>query len=306
MSFAAIRTVGLSFGYGKGILLDHINMQIGQGHIYGLLGLNGAGKTTLMKLILGILSPQKGHAELFGRKVHPAHPEVFSRIGSLVSRPHLYPHLTAERQLQVHCAYRGLSPEVIPEVLRLVGMSHASHRLIRQFSTGMRRRLALAQALLTEPDLLLLDEPANGLDPEGIADVRTLLLDINRQRGTSILMSSHLLSEVEQTCTHVGILTGGTLQFEGSLEALRELIPTSSLDIETDNPDRAMHILKQSGISSRRLQGTAQLRISAIERVDIPDIIDLLRAEKIHLYRVEPRTKSLEELFFHISQSRSV
>lgn len=297
----AIQTRELSFGYGRGLLLQKLQVEVPRASIYGLLGRNGAGKTTLMQLLLGLLRPKRGSIQLLGEPLDTRRPEIFSEIGSLISRPHLYPHLSAQKQLQVHCTYRGLSFSRIPEVLELVQLQHAASQRISQFSTGMRRRLALAQALLPQPRLLLLDEPTNGLDPEGIAGIRRLLLRINREAGTTILLSSHLLGEVEQTCSHLGILQSGVLRFQGSLQELQARRGGLRVVVEVKSGEAALRFLNSRGFIVEQTDNQS-LVVELPGREVIPELIDLLRGEGFHLYRIEPRQVRLEDLFLQLSK----
>lgn len=297
----AIQTHELNFGYGRDLLLQNLQVEVPRGSIYGLLGRNGAGKTTLMQLLLGLLRPRRGSIQLLGNPLDTRRPEIFSDIGSLISRPHLYPHLTARQQLQVHCTYRGLPFSRIPEVLQLVQLQHAAGQRVSQYSTGMRRRLALAQALLPQPRLLLLDEPTNGLDPEGIAGIRRLLLSINREAGITILLSSHLLGEVEQTCSHLGILQGGNLRFQGSLQELQARRGGLKVVVEVESGEAALRFLNSHGFALEQMDDHSLL-VELANRDAIPELIDLLRGEGFSIYRVEPRQARLEDLFLQLSK----
>jgi len=216
-----IQTKSLNFKYsGDRKVLDDISLNIPKGSIYGFLGPNGAGKSTTMRLLTGILEEQQEAISIFGKPLKNQLPQVFENIGSLVESPALYLHLSGYNNLRYIAKLRNIPEERIAEVLELVDLSKDAKRKAKQYSLGMKQRLAIAMALLSEPELLLLDEPVNGLDPNGIQDMRKLLVKLNREKGVTIFVSSHLLAEIEKMCTHVGIISHGKLRFEGTMEEL--------------------------------------------------------------------------------------
>lgn len=216
-----IQTDGLTFFYSKGRkALDNVSLNIPKGAIYGFLGPNGAGKSTTMRLLTGILPEQQPSIKLFGKPIEEQLPQVFHRIGSLVESPALYLHLSGYNNLRYIAGLRNIPEEKIHEALELVNLKRDAHRKAKQYSLGMKQRLAIAMALLGEPELLLLDEPVNGLDPNGMRDIRQLLVKLNKEKGITIFVSSHLLAEVERMCTHVGIISHGELRFEGTIAEL--------------------------------------------------------------------------------------
>ena len=218
-----IQTDGLTFFYSKGRkALDNVSLNIPKGAIYGFLGPNGAGKSTTMRLLTGILPEQQPSIKLFGKPLEEQLPGVFHRIGSLVESPALYLHLSGYDNLRYIAGLRNIPETRIPEVLELVNLQRDAKRKAKQYSLGMKQRLAIAMALLGEPELLLLDEPVNGLDPNGMRDIRQLLVKLNKEKGITIFVSSHLLAEVERMCTHVGIISHGKLRFEGTIAQLAE------------------------------------------------------------------------------------
>lgn len=218
-----IQTDGLTFFYSKGRkALDNVSLNIPKGAIYGFLGPNGAGKSTTMRLLTGILAEQQPSIKLFGKPLEEQLPGVFHRIGSLVESPALYLHLSGYDNLRYIAGLRNIPETRITEVLELVNLQRDARRKAKQYSLGMKQRLAIAMALLGEPELLLLDEPVNGLDPNGMRDIRQLLVKLNKEKGITIFVSSHLLAEVERMCTHVGIISHGKLRFEGTIAQLAE------------------------------------------------------------------------------------
>lgn len=221
MAEYSIQTTGLTFHYSKHRkVLDDVSLNIPKGSIYGFLGPNGAGKSTTMRLLTGILPEQGNAIKIFGKPLQQQLPQVFENIGALVESPALYLHLSGYDNLRYIAKLRNVPESRIPEVLELVDLQRDAKRKAKQYSLGMKQRLAIGMALLSEPELLLLDEPVNGLDPNGMRDIRRLLVKLNKEKGITIFVSSHLLSEIERMCTHVGIISHGKLRFEGTIEDL--------------------------------------------------------------------------------------
>lgn len=201
--------------------LRNINLQVPTGSIYGFLGPNGAGKTTTLRLILGLLRRQEGTISVFGKPFGPNRVGILKNIGSLIESPSLYSHLSAAANLRIFQKIYGCPEQRIDEVLLLVGLTGTKNKKAGRFSLGMKQRLGIAIALLNDPALLILDEPTNGLDPGGMIEIRELLKKINREKGTTILVSSHLLVEIERLATDIGIIHKGHLLFQGTLAQLK-------------------------------------------------------------------------------------
>ena len=241
---AVLETEGLTRRFGRLLAVDDLNLRVGEGDIYGFLGLNGAGKTTTIRMCLRLIRPTSGRVRVFGQDLRSSFISIMSRIGALVELPAYYPHLSARMNLEI---LRVLSPGIerarIDEVLELVGLGARRDSAVRTFSQGMRQRLGIAMALLPRPRFVILDEPANGLDPQGIADIRAVLTDLNRREGVTILISSHLLHEVEVTCTRVGILKSGRLVEQESVEAILAKAGTA-VRIEADPVERVLEIVR--------------------------------------------------------------
>ena len=218
-----IATHGLSRRFGKRQVVTSVDLRVRRGTVYGLIGPNGAGKSTLFNLLLGLLAPSSGSVELFGQ---PWSLAVLERIGASVNGPSYYPHLSAEQNLLVHARLLGLSSRQVQPVLERVGMAGLGRRKARKYSTGMRARLALGIALLGDPDMLLLDEPQNGLDPDGIRQTRAMVRAYADAGGT-VVISSHLLDEVAHTADHLGVLADGVLRWQGPIE---QFAPSSDLE----------------------------------------------------------------------------
>ena len=293
-----IETRNLSFGYGSRQVLTDISLRIPKGAVYGFLGPNGAGKSTTMRLLTGIIPEQSNAIHLFGKPLQKQLPQLFNRIGSLVEQPALYLHLSGIDNLRYIATLRGLPHKEISRVLALVGLSADGQRRVRQYSLGMKQRLAIAMALLGNPDLLLLDEPVNGLDPNGMQEIRQLLVKLNREQGVTIFVSSHLLAEIEKMCTHVGIIHQGRLQFDGGMAELSARFDAAgvliTLDDATGWAERlAVHFPRVS------VESENQLRLSLPEGTGIPQLVRDLAGQGAAIHEVR-RAGGLEEWFMSL------
>jgi ABC-2 type transport system ATP-binding protein len=247
MNHTIIKTTGLSYRYSKDVqTLFDIDLQVERGIIYGFLGPNGSGKTTTLSLLLGLLNNQQGRIEIFGKNITQHRIDVLRKIGSLIEVPSLYGHLTAKENLEVYRPVYGATRERIKKVLNIVGLEDTGKKTVKKFSLGMKQRLSIALALLPNPELLILDEPANGLDPNGIIALRQLIKELNKQYGMTIVISSHILSEVEKTVSHVGIIYKGKMLFQGSLQELHSLQQKDAkLFIKTSDNEAANTLLRE-------------------------------------------------------------
>jgi lantibiotic transport system ATP-binding protein len=235
---APVRIEGVWKTFGSTAAVRGLSLSVPPHSVYGFLGPNGAGKSTTIRMMLGLQRADRGAVFLFGRPFAEERIAALRRIGSMVESPSLYPHLTGRENLEVHRRLLSLSRAAIDEALETVDLLSVGDRLVRNYSSGMKQRLALAQALLGTPELLLLDEPTNGLDPAGIHEVRTLVRDLPKRRGMTVFLSSHLLAEVEQVATHFAIISQGQLKFEGTPEELRAR-SRQRIVVEVDQPERA-------------------------------------------------------------------
>jgi ABC-type multidrug transport system ATPase subunit len=247
-----IRTQGLTKRYGDIWAVDAVDLDVRTGDVYGFLGANGSGKTTTVRMLLGLVLPTSGEAEVLGMPMPVARQSVLPRVGSLVESPGAYPHLSAAANLAILDATgsdrspRQVRRSRISTALEQVGLNAADRRPVRTYSQGMRQRLGLAAALMRRPPLLILDEPSNGLDPQGIQEIRRLLLELNDQ-GTTIFLSSHLLAEIEQMCTRVGVLRNGRLMLQERLDTL--LRPTGLVAVSTPDTHRCVALLGTAVVS---------------------------------------------------------
>jgi ABC-2 type transport system ATP-binding protein len=294
-----IKTSGLSYHYSKEVqTLFNINLDVQRGTIYGFLGPNGSGKTTTLSLLLGLLNKQEGDIEIFGQHLHSNRIDILKKIGSLIEIPSLYGHLTAKENLEVYREVYGASKERVDEVLKIVGLEDTGNKTAKKFSLGMKQRLSIALALLPNPELLILDEPSNGLDPSGIIELRQLIKKLNKDHGMTILISSHILSEVEKMVSHVGIIYKGKMLFQGSLPELHQFQKKGSrLLINTSDNAAAINLLqeyfpeKEGDIISVPFQD--QKQASAIQRMLIINNIDV--------YLLQPKENDLEQLFIDLT-----
>jgi ABC-2 type transport system ATP-binding protein len=280
--------------YGSRVVLNDLSLSVEAGQLYGFLGPNGAGKTTAIRLILGLAHAQGGSVRLFGEMVTP-HSAGLRRVGLAAEGDSLYPFLSVRDNLRVLCDVRRVAYSRIEDVLRLVELQDRARDRYHTLSTGLRARLGIAAALLHRPDVLVLDEPTNGLDPQGMADLRRLLRELVNTQGVTVFLSSHLLNEVEHTCDRVAILHKGQLRREGRIQ---ELVGTEQqLTLEVDDPVRARQVI---GLPP----GEGALHLAAIQREQIPGLIAQLVNAGINLYAVTPGASgSLERLFLELTTS---
>ncbi|MBP8067128.1 MAG: ABC transporter ATP-binding protein [Pedobacter sp.] len=305
MSQYIIQTEQLSYQYSKQRkVLDGVSLNIPKGSIYGFLGPNGAGKSTTMRLITGIIPEQQNAIKLFGKPLKTQFPQVFTKIGALVESPALYLHLSAYDNLRYIAKVRGIAESKIDEVLALVDLLRDKKRKAKQYSLGMKQRLAIAMALLGDPELLLLDEPVNGLDPNGILDIRNLLVKINKERGVTIFVSSHLLAEIEKMCTHVGIISHGKLRFEGTIDELSKSAQGCKMQL-TFKQDAELWLEKLKDKFNEVKQVTAQqLTVQLANREEIPAFINQLSMNGALLYEVKI-VEGLEEWFMNLTNIKN-
>lgn len=303
MSENIIQTDSLNFQYSKHLkVLDDISINVPKGSIYGFLGPNGAGKSTTMRLLTGIIPEQGNAIKLFGKPLQNQLPEVFTKIGSLVESPALYLHLSGIDNLKYIAKLRNIPEEKITEVLALVDLTNAGNRKAKQYSLGMKQRLAIAMALLSEPELLLLDEPVNGLDPNGIIDIRKLLVKLNKEKGVTIFVSSHLLSEIEKMCTHVAIINKGKLRFEGTMQELSKKTSLCKIQITFDNAENWLTELQQN-YKEVTLISENQITLHIGQKELIPDFIRNLISKNAVVYEVKI-LDGLEEWFMTITDEK--
>ena len=301
MSEFLIQTKNLNFQFNKKRkILENLSLNIPKGSIYGFLGPNGAGKSTTMRLITGLINEQNAASiYLFGQPLEKQLPEVFKKIGSIIETPTLYFHLSGYNNLKLIATIQNVSESKIQEMLELVGLAKFQKQKAKQYSLGMKQRLAIGMALLNDPELLILDEPVNGLDPQGIVEIRELIKRINKEKGITILISSHLLSEIEKTCTHLAIINQGKLKFEGSMADLSLKNKNVTVEVLLDEVSKyeskleKFEVLK---IDSKRLQFTLQ------HENEIPELIQNLVQNDFQIFEVTKRG-GLEDWFMNLTDN---
>lgn len=296
-----IETNNLSFGYDKMVpVFDKINLQVETSAIYGFVGPNGAGKTTLIRLLLGLLPHQTGQITLFGKHLANNRIDILSRLGCLVEQPSLYENLTGRDNLRITCMIRGLPKHSIHTVLKMTGLTDAADKRVDAYSLGMKQRLGLAMALLPEPALLVLDEPVNGLDPTGIIEVRELLIHLNKEYGTTIFLSSHLLSELEKLVTHIGVLQKGALVFQGSTAELETIQQQQSFVIVDTSNNQACFSLLKNDSSLISFKGD-QLMVPYRDKMEIGDLCKKIVLAGLSIYEVKVVQHDLEDIFMKLT-----
>lgn len=293
-----VRTRMLTKTYGTADVVTNVSMTIKRGEIYGFLGPNGAGKSTVMKMLLGLVRPTQGEIELFGEKVMPGSIEYLKRVGHLIETPVFYDRMTARENLELHAEYMGYhGRDSIDEALRMVQLLGVEGKPVKQFSLGMKQRLGIARAISTRPELLLLDEPINGLDPEGIQLMRGLFRRLRDEWGISILISSHLLSEIEQIADTIGVIDGGRLLQEVSLEELRAS-KTDYIEITTAKAALAAYVLTEKlGLERFKQIDEHTLRVYD-SHVPQETLSKTLILNDVPIESINRRHHTLEEYFF--------
>lgn len=292
-----LKTTGLTKKYRNDYVVHNVDLKIPKGEIYGFLGPNGAGKTTSIRMLLGLIKPTQGNVMLFQQDLAKERLSILSKVGALVENPSYYAHLNAIENLEVYRILRNVPKEKIEEVLQIVGLQHAATQKVKEYSLGMKQRLGIAIALLGDPQLLILDEPTNGLDPEGIHEIRILIKQLAKERGITILISSHLLSEIDQMATYVGIIAKGKLIFQDKIEILRQHAQ-HSITLMTDKPDAAWKLILAKGIPS--IQEERKILLSNVSNETVGEIVKTLVTHNIAVFRIEENKKSLEEIFLQL------
>lgn len=301
MSTFAIETVGLNFSFGQQAILKNLALQVPKGSIYGFLGPNGAGKTTTIKILLNLLKSPSDQVFIFGKEINNNRIAILKRVGALVEQPAIYGHLTGKENLVNRCLLLGIKRSKADEMLALVGLIEAANKKSNQYSLGMKQRLGIALALVSDPELLLLDEPTNGLDPNGIIEIRNLMIDLTTKHNKTILVSSHLLAEIERTATHVGIINKGELLFQGTIQEL-QLLNKPLLEIEVTDIDRASMLIEEKGYEIAT-KTDAKIWIPFVSQTESGMINTLLVQNGFTVTSLSQQRKDLENLFLDITKT---
>ncbi|HLP10942.1 MAG TPA: ABC transporter ATP-binding protein [Flavobacteriales bacterium] len=301
-----IETIDLTHTFSSGEkVLKGINIQVPQASIYGFLGPNGAGKTTTLRLILGLLKKQQGQIHLFGKTIDANRVEILKNTGSLIESPSLYGHLTASENLKIHQRIHQCPAKRIDEVLEIVGLSKTGKKKAGRFSLGMKQRLSIAMALLHTPSLLILDEPTNGLDPNGILEMRELLKKLNAQEKITVLVSSHLLAEVEKLVSHLGIIHKGSILFQGTLDDLHKKQNQSSVvRFATSNIEKTAEIVRAQQLNPAL--SVDAVSIPVVEKEKVSAINAALVNNGIQVYEITIVKNDLETIFMDLTNNSNL
>ncbi|MCX2433115.1 ABC transporter ATP-binding protein [Pedobacter sp. GR22-10] len=295
-----IETVGLNFNFGQQVILKNLSLQVPKGSIYGFLGPNGAGKTTTIKILLNLLKSPSDQVFIFGKEINSNRIDILKQVGALVEQPAIYGHLSGKENLINRCLLLRIHKSKADEMLALVGLTDAANKKSSQYSLGMKQRLGIALALISDPELLLLDEPTNGLDPNGIIEIRNLMMELTAKYNKTILVSSHLLSEIERTATHVGIINHGQLLFQGTIQEL-QLLNKPLLEIEVDQVESAGALILENGYEIMA-QTKSKISIPYASAAESGIVNTLLIKNGFTVSSLSMQKKDLENLFLDITK----
>jgi len=296
-----ITTQALTKHYGSKPVVRDLALKVPRGSIYGFLGPNGAGKSTTMKMLLGLVKPTAGSISILGKPMLEENRlEILRNTGSLIESPSYYGHLSARENLQIICTLKNVLEAGIDDVLRIVRLEKQQDKKVKNFSLGMKQRLGLAAALLGHPRLLLLDEPTNGLDPAGIQEMRELICSLPGKYGMTVLVSSHLLSEIDQMATHVGIIDRGALIFQNDLASLHHH-SRARIRLRTTDDGQAFRLLKKARLPVAASKDGSGLFLHSVEDSCVLRCGHLLTDQKIGILRLEEMQMSLEEIFLNLT-----
>lgn len=297
MKQTVIETRDLLKEYRGRAAVEQLNLNIGKGQIYGFLGPNGAGKTTTIRMLLGLIKPTSGRIEIFGQELRRHKLQILRKVGSLVESPSYYGHLSAEENLEAIRRILGVPKQRIGEVLETVSLTGEEKRPVKGFSLGMKQRLGIAAALLGSPELLILDEPTNGLDPSGIQEIRSLIKRLPGEQGITVLVSSHLLSEIEQMADTVGIIRQGRMVYQDTISNLQQQA-AGDLRLAVSEPEAALALAERRGCGGELQEGRLVLPRMSDARVSL--LIKELVGNGHAIYRVEEHRQSLEQFFLQV------
>lgn len=300
MSEVVLRTKNLTKQYGNQIAANNLNIEVKRGEIYGLVGKNGAGKTTLLRMISGLSNSTSGEIELFNETSKEGLGKARMRSGCIIETPCFFPYLSARKNLEYYRIQRAIvEKSIVDFALEFVGLNDTGNKKFKNFSLGMKQRLGLALAIMASPDLLILDEPINGLDPEGIKKIREILLKLNREKNTTIIISSHILGELSQLATNYGFINKGELLEQISAKELKEKCK-NCLSIKVSDTEKAVIVIEnQFGCSQYEVRSGNEIRL--YEKIDEPDIIsEMLIKRGIKLFSMYQMGFNLEDYFINL------
>ncbi len=294
-----IQNLSFEFSKNKPVLKD-INLSVPKGSIFGFLGANGAGKSTTMKMLIGSIPDEQHAIRIFNERLDVLYPDGFNKIGSLIDTAAFYDHLSGWDNLLVISRLRNLPISECERVLHLVGLWDSRNMKMKRYSLGMKQRLAIAITLLGKPDLLILDEPVNGLDPNGMLEIRELLIKLNKEEGVTIFISSHLLQEIEKMITHLAIISHGEIRFAGSIKDLNEMYRYNRIRIGLNHAETFIHEIPEN--YSPRLLDEAGIEITAESREDITALIKKLVLKDSEIFEIK-NSAGLEYWFMEITKN---
>ena len=298
-----IETKALCKQYGPHTAVDHVELHVPQGCVYGFIGPNGAGKSTTMKMLLGLIHPTAGRVRLLGQELtEKSRLPLLRQTGSLIESPAGYLHLTAQENLEIVADLKGVPHKDIGRVLDIVHLTQDRNRRVGQYSLGMKQRLGIAMALLGSPKLLILDEPTNGLDPAGIQEMRALIRNMPAATGATVLISSHLLGEMEQMVEQVGIIDHGHILFEGPLTELQRH-SRGNVTLRLLDPAKAAPILSANGLTAH--SDSCVVTLPPLQDALLADLVQKLAACGAGVVELTPRTKTLEEIFLSLTSEEA-
>lgn len=300
MSKLIIQTTELDFYFNTFKALDKVNLNVPEGSIYGFLGPNGAGKTTTIRILLDLFHSQPGQVRLFGKELRSNKVELLGKMGALIENPSIYKHLTGRQNLEVIRRMIGASKSRVDEVLKIVRLLDNADKKAKNYSLGMCQRLGLASALLNDPDLLILDEPTNGLDPSGIIEMRELIIKLNKEHGKTIFLSSHILPEIEKMATDLAIIDNGKIMYEGKLEGINSG-NSKLLKIELNDVKKATEIIKSLNYTIAE-QNNKSLTLPITDKSDIAKINSALVSANIDIYQLKSTDETLEAVFLNLTK----
>jgi bacitracin transport system ATP-binding protein len=301
-----LQTLGLTKQYGSQFAVNDLNMNVEQGKIYGLLGRNGAGKTTTIRMVTGLLQPTRGEIILFGERMKTPTKQCFSRIGALIESPAFYENLTAKENLKIISDLRGTQARnSIEEALKLVNLENETKKKVRQFSLGMKQRLGIAMAMMHNPEFIILDEPTNGLDPIGIQQIRLMIKRLSSEKGVTVLISSHILSEIEQMADKVGIIDKGVLVEELTMDEIRHR-NRHYVKLSVSDVNRTIPVLeKELTINDFEILNENEIKVFHLDK-DLENINRTLVLKGIGVSELTVKKGNLEEYFLKLTGGVSI
>lgn len=296
-----LQTHHLSKTIGGKEMINNVNLHIKKGEIYGFLGPNGAGKSTVMKMLTNLWKPTKGSIEIFGEMLTPQSYEIFKRMGSIIEFPTFYDHMTGQENLKLHCEYMGYyNHGSIESALEMLDLTSAAHKPVKNYSLGMKERLGIARAILCKPELLILDEPTNGLDPSGMKQVRDLLKMLCHEYGMTIMISSHILSEIESIADTIGVINHGTMMKEISMKDIEQM-SLAYIELTVIDTKKASYVLSDKlGLTNFKIIEDGQIRIYD-DQVSTQQISKVLNQNDVDVIALGQKGETLEDYFLKMT-----